>query len=52
MSQREPSVWRLIVCATPPRLLIDLMLHLLLHPNERVPADLQRRIAAAWARNA
>lgn len=52
MSPRIPSVWRLIVCATPPRLLVELLLYSLVHPNKRLPADLQRRIAAAWVKNA
>lgn len=49
---RDVTIWRLIVSATPADVLLDLLMHLLLHPNERVPADLQRKLAAAWAKNA
>lgn len=52
MTPRNPSVWRLIACATPPDLLVELLLHLLLHPGTSVPAELQRRLAEAWVRSA
>ena len=52
MMPRESSVWRLIVCATPSDLLIELLLRLLFHPGERLPADFQHRLAEHWVKNA
>jgi hypothetical protein len=49
VSAPRTSVWRLIVCATPLRLLAELLLYLLVHPGKKIPADLQQRLGRAWA---
>lgn len=47
---RNPKIWPLIVRATPQNLLLELVLHLLLAPNDPVPPNLQRRLGRAWSK--